>query len=266
MVMRTWRHDGCPCPSRRHSSPFESNTAFAPGCVSYAIASRIWPSRNLISKAPHRRSRVEMTIGIDQSFMGAAMHDMVLVAKRRGETEAAAVWQKRLDILSGGIMKSLTTERDGQETYLEMRLPSSAAGVPYMGMGWVVLSPLAAGWIPDEKVLSNTVSALERTNLKTTHGQVWMPTDGYADGTFSNEIIGKGQASEMEYARTHAEWTRVTQILNLIKTVNTPSLYMEGAWLENSSYHLSERLGGVSKRRVPRHPAYPSISARLVER
>jgi hypothetical protein len=179
---------------------------------------------------------------LTQSFMGAALHDMVLIAKRRGETEAAAVWQKRLDILSGGMMKSLTTERDGQETYLEMRLPNSAAGVPYMGMGWVVLSPLAAGWTPDVQVLSNTVSALERTNLKTTHGQVWMPTDGYADGTFSNEIIGKGQAWEMEYARTHDEWTRVTQILNLINTVNAPSLYMEGAWLENSSYHLSQRL------------------------
>ena len=109
-------------------------------------------------------------------------------------------------------------------------------------MGWVVLSPLAAGWTPNVQVLSNTVSALERTNLKTTHGQVWMPTDGYADGTFSNEIIGKGQAWEMEYARTHDEWTRVMQILNLIKTVNTPSLYMEGAWFENSSYHLSQRL------------------------
>jgi hypothetical protein len=179
---------------------------------------------------------------LTQSFMGAALHDMVLVAKRRGETEAAAVWQKRLDVLSGGIMKSLTTERDGQETYLEMRLPNSAAGVPYLGMGWVVLSPLAAGWTPDAHVLSNTVSALERTNLKTTHGQVWMPTDGYADGTFSNEIIGKGQAWELEYARTHEEWLRALQILNLIGTVNTPSLYMEGAWLEDSHYHLSQRL------------------------
>lgn len=179
---------------------------------------------------------------LTQSFVGAALHDMILVAHRRGEVQAAAVWQKRLDKLRGGIMKSLTTERDGKQTFLEMRLPNSAAGVPYMGMGWVILSPLAAGWTPDEQVLSNTVLALEKNNLKITHDQQWMPTDGYADGTFSNEIIGKGQAWEMEFARTHNEWSRVVQILSLIKTVNNSSLYMEGAWLANSKYHLSQRL------------------------
>ena len=38
---------GASFPICRHISPFASNTAFAPGCVSYAIASRIWSSRKV---------------------------------------------------------------------------------------------------------------------------------------------------------------------------------------------------------------------------
>ena len=179
---------------------------------------------------------------LTQSFTGAALRDMIQVAWRRGDTEAATLWQKRLDILSAGITKSLTTKREGKLTYLEMRLPNSAAGTPYLGLGWVAFSPFAAGWIPDPQVMANTVEMMQRTQVKITQGLAWMPTDGYADGSFSNEIIGKGQAWEMEFARTQGNWQRVDQILMLIQTVNTPRLYMEGAWLENAHYQLSQRL------------------------
>src|SRR6185312_2742920 len=126
-----------------------------------------------------------------------------------------------------------------------MRLPNSAAGVPYLGLGWVALSPVAAQWQPDADpaVMANTVAYMQQHVLQVTRGMPWMPTDGYADGSFSNEIIGKGQAWEMDYARAHGDFQRVAQILALIQVANGSSpLYMEGAWLEDATHKLSQRL------------------------
>lgn len=183
---------------------------------------------------------------LTQSFIGAALQDMVAIAKRRGETDTATLWEKRLDVLRNGMLHNLTVDRNGKRTFLEMRLPNSAAGAPYLGMGWVVLSPLAAGWTPDQQILDNTILTMQQTNLKQTRGQIWMPTDGYADGTFSNEIIGKGQAWELDFAREHGQWSRVMQILQLLAMVNrTAPLYIEGAWLESPRFHLSQRLSNA---------------------
>lgn len=178
---------------------------------------------------------------LTQSFMGAALQEMIHVAESRQDRSDADLWKKRLHELKAGILKQLTIERSGSLTYLEMRLPNSAAGTPYLGMGWVVLSPLAAGWTPSTSILDTTILLMQK-QLKNTNGKTWMPTDGYSDGTFSNEIIGKGQAWEMEYARTHGEWQRLEQILDLVQDVNAAPLYMEGARLESPRYHLSSRL------------------------
>jgi hypothetical protein len=70
-----------------------------------------------------------------------------------------------------------------------------------------------------------------------------MPTDSYPDGTVSNEIIGKGQAWEMDFARSEKDYNRIKQILDLIKIVNAPKpVYMEGGWLEDSGHHQSDKL------------------------
>jgi hypothetical protein len=182
---------------------------------------------------------------LSQSFVGAALKDMAAVARRRGDTERANLWEAKLAILSKGVTKNLTTVRAGKLTYLEMRLPNSAAGVPYLGLGWVALAPIAAGWDPDAdpQVMQNTVAVMQRTLLKVTHGLPWMPTDSYADGSFSNGILGKGQAWEMDYSRVHGDYTRIEQILRLIEEANgTTSLYMEGAWLADAHHNVSSRL------------------------
>jgi hypothetical protein len=182
---------------------------------------------------------------LTQSFVGAALKEMAAVARRRGDTRQADLWEAKLAILSKGVAKNLTTVRDGKLTYLEMRLPNSAAGVPYLGLGWVALAPVAAGWEPDAdpQVMQNTVAVMQHSLLKVTHGLAWMPTDSYADGSFSNQIIGKGQAWEMDYSRAHGDYTRIEQILRLIEIANGSSpLYMEGAWLEDAHHNVTSLL------------------------
>lgn len=182
---------------------------------------------------------------LTQSFVGAALKEMASVARRRGDTEQATIWEQKLAILSKGVAKNLTTVRDGKLTYLEMRLPNSAAGVPYLGLGWVAFGPVAAGWEPDAdpQVMQNTVAFMQHSLLKVTHGLPWMPTDSYADGSFSDQIIGKGQAWEMDYSRAHGDYTRIEQILRLIEIANGSSpLYMEGAWLEDAHHNVTSLL------------------------
>jgi hypothetical protein len=181
---------------------------------------------------------------LTQSFAGAALHDMALIAQRRGATKLSDDWNKKLNILSQGIQKNLTTIRDNKTTYLEMRLPDSDGGVPFLGMGWVTLSPIAAGWEGlDHQVMRNTVAAMQHSMLKTTNGITWMPTDSYPDGSISNEIIGKGMAWEIDFARTEKDDTRIKQILSLIQIVNAPKpVYMEGGWLDGNGRTQSVKI------------------------
>jgi hypothetical protein len=156
--------------------------------------------------------------------------------QEEGATQLADDWNKKLTILSLGIQKNLTTVRNGKTIYLEMRLPDSNGGIPFTGMGWVCLSPVAAGWEGlEHDVMKNTVAEMRRTMLKTTNGVVWMPTDGYPDGSVSNEIIGKEMGWEMDFSRQEKDYPRVRQILALIRTVNVDKpIYMEGGWLEGN--------------------------------
>ncbi|MCD9019933.1 hypothetical protein [Parachryseolinea silvisoli] len=181
---------------------------------------------------------------LTQSFVGAALTDMITVAKRRGAGALGDNWSKKLGLLRQGIAKHLTVQRNGKTTYLEMRLPDSNGGVPFLGMGWVCLAPVAAGWEALEHgVMVNTVAEMQRTLLKTTRGLAWMPTDGYPDGTVSNEIIGKGLGWEMEFCRQEKDYTRVAQILKLIGIVNAgSSIYMEGGWLDAAGIKPSQKL------------------------
>ncbi|WP_158798995.1 hypothetical protein [Pedobacter sp. L105] len=181
---------------------------------------------------------------LTQSFVGAAMKDMARIALRHHSIALANDWNKKLGILSEGINKHLVTTRYGVPTYLEMFLPNSNGGVPYYGMGWVMLSPVAAGWEgADHQVMKNTVQVMEKTFLKHSNNVVWMPTDGYPDSTFSNEIIGKGMAWEIDFARSESNYSRIEEILQLIKVVNAAKpIYMEGGWLEGDGFTLANRL------------------------
>ncbi len=181
---------------------------------------------------------------LTQSFVGAALADMIEIAKRQGDEEMAEQWSHKLRRLSDGIKKNMTTNHYGPTTYSEMRLPDSNAGIPYNGLGWVTLSPIAAGWEGvDHQILKNTVQVMNEKLLQHSNGVYWMPTDGYPDGTFSNEIIGKGIGWEIVFAANEKDYNRLSQILHMIQIVNDKHpIYMEGAWLQGENYWQNKRL------------------------
>jgi hypothetical protein len=178
---------------------------------------------------------------LTQSFVGAAMKDMIKIAERHNSPYLVADWNKKIAILSTGIKTHMVSDYYGAQAYVEMFIPNGNGGVQYNGLGWVTLSPIAAGWEGvDHQILKNTVKIMNEKLLKHSNGVVWMPTDGYPDGRFSNEIIGKGMAWEIDFSRSENDYKRICQILDLILTVNADKpLYLEGAWLEGNGKTLS---------------------------
>ena len=186
---------------------------------------------------------------LTQSFVGAALHSMTELAEKNGEVNQANQWKEKERILSDGIKKHLVVKRDGKDTYAEMFIPNGDGGSPYMGMGWVCFSPVAAGWEGvDHQVLQNTMTYMEQNYLQTSGAIKWMPTDIWADGTFVDEVIGKGIGWELDFARSEENYTRINQILELMKASNVgKSVYMEFAWLEGNGFTRNSR---VTKKEV----------------
>ncbi len=171
---------------------------------------------------------------LTQCFVGAALESMIAVAKRRGESDAASRWQQKLDILRAGIEKHFVQNADGKDVYYELLLNENNEHIPFHGMGWVNLSPVAAQWEPlRHDVMVNTVAALRRS-IQTWNGIKWMPTDSWPTGEFYGQMIGKGIAWEMEYAAREKEWTRLHEICSMLRIIqHQQPIYMENAYLAN---------------------------------
>lgn len=188
---------------------------------------------------------------LTQSFVGAALTDMTVIAERQNDLSIAEHWKEQLETLKRGIKNKMITTHYGIPTYSEMLLPNGDGGISYNGLGWVTLSPIAAGWEGvDHQILKNTVLMMNKKLLKRSNGVVWMPTDGYPDGTFSNEIIGKGIGWEIAFSTNEKDYKRLLEILHLIKIVNGNHLiYMEGGWLQGKDYWQNKRLrnGDIAK-------------------
>lgn len=180
---------------------------------------------------------------LTQHFMGAALEDMIRVADRRGDTKRAKLWRDRLAALRVAVGKSLTREHNGKRIYLEMRLPDSAGGKPYTGMGWINLSPVAAQWEAlDRQVLRDTVAALREVDLSDWHGHKWLATDWYPESGPTPQVIGKGVGWEIDYSRQENEPWRILEWLDFIEAVNEGPLYLESAGYnaETDRWHLAD--------------------------
>lgn len=173
---------------------------------------------------------------LTQCFVGAALESMIAVAKRRSEIDAAARWQDKLDILRSGIRKHFIQNIDGKDVYYELLLAENNVHIPFYGMGWVNLSPVAAQWEPlSHDIMENTVAELRRT-IQTWNDVKWMPTDSWPNGEFYGQMIGKGIAWEIEYAAREKEWTRLYDIFSMLRVVqHRQPLYMENAYLANGA-------------------------------
>ena len=104
---------------------------------------------------------------LTQSFVSAALEELIPIADRRGDTARARKWRERYATLQGAIRQYLMREVDGKQVYMEMRLPDSGAGVPFEGLGWLNFGAVAAQWKGlDAEVMRNTVAEIGRASCR----------------------------------------------------------------------------------------------------
>ncbi len=173
---------------------------------------------------------------LTQCFAGAALEAMITIAKRRNDNEHAARWTERINVIREGVQRHLVRNVNGKEIYRELLLKENNAHIPFDGMGWVNLSPVAAQWEPlEHTVMVNTMEAY-RKGMQTWNGIHWMATDSWPEGEFYGQMIGKGIAWEIEYARNEKEWQRIQDILAMLKIIQYKHpIYMENSFLFNGT-------------------------------
>ncbi len=229
---------------RRGPTPFEDQWySFAAKLLDrstdwpYVLSGRLHADLGLVrnvSLEHSREGRMWDTYDIlTQSFMGAALESMIPIAKNRHDAVHEALWTGRLAGLREAVGKHMTRVLDGNTVYLEMRVPNSDSGVPFEGMGWLNFAPVAAQWEGlDPAVLRDTIAAVRQRTIFDWQGLKPMALDWNADGTFSKSVIGKGVGWELDYCRREGDWERAVQMLDFLKTVHTPAIYMECAVLQ----------------------------------
>jgi hypothetical protein len=237
---------------RRGATPFEERT--------YPLVAKLM---DRTSDAPYVDPRVHLVRNIafehsremrfwdaydllTQSFVGAALEAMADVAERRGDGPHAALWSERLDQLRRAMAAKLVRRIGDRTVYLEMLLPDSGQGVPFLGMSWVNLSPVAAQWEGlGRRVLRNTVEQYRKTGLFELNGLTVLGFETYVDKPPAEEVLGKALGWELDYARQEAagqegEWERIAQILDFLQAVNSDPLIVEGAFFKDGRWTLKD--------------------------
>jgi hypothetical protein len=195
-------------------------------CFEHSREGRFWDTYDLLT----------------QSFVCAALRDMIRVAERRGDSAHAGRWQGRLTSLERAVRDRLTRRLDGQTVYLEMRLPNGGGGVPFEGLGWVNLAPIAAQWEGvDRDILRNTIAALRERATFEWNGKQALATDWWPDRPLEKTVIGKGVGWEMVYSLREGDPDRICQLLDLVEAINNTPLYMESAGLwGDGQWHVGD--------------------------
>lgn len=216
---------GCPSDLYPHMFPPESLKLVFNCAQEHSRENRRWSTFDILT----------------QCFAGAALETMSAVAEKRNDQKSANFWRNRIDLLKEGIDQYMTHEVDGKKCYLEMRLPDSAWGKPFVGKGWMNWAPMPAGWEPLEpEVLHNTIALIRKKMWKTapyTNGKHYMGSSYDEAGKIDTAILGKGIGWDIAYCLDTNDYTRILDWILFLEEVNTCDLLAEnlipkgGKWL-----------------------------------
>ena len=168
---------------------------------------------------------------LSQCFLGGTLEAMAGLADRRGDTADAAFYRETMTRLREGVAANMTRETPEGTVYLEMRLPDGGWGRPFTGVGWPLLSPVAARWQPlASEVLDRTVALLRKRLWRRaphTDGLWYMCTEDDEAGNVTPAIAGKFQAWDMMYSLSRGDFGHILDWLSFVEAVNAPPLLSE---------------------------------------
>lgn len=164
---------------------------------------------------------------LTQSFVAAALEQMIAVAKRIGDAAAAERWRETLTFLEQNIAAKMTRQFDGQTIYAEMLLPTGRAPVMFDGISWLNLATAPSGWTGvDQSLLIATLDAWRRVGRIEWGGPAitaceWTPA-GHTWHTY-----GKMLGWDLVLAIETGRWEAAANVLDFLEQVNTTELYGE---------------------------------------
>lgn len=185
---------------------------------------------------------------LSNSFVVAALENMIDVARRRGDATAAENWHRVSHELADNIHANMTFEHEGKRCYCEMLLPTGRKPEIFPGFSWLNLAPVPAGC----RALSDTV--LENT-IEIWHEKAAIHWDGptitacelnfEASGQYhdwngpaelgcewspeghNNQTYGKMLGWDLRYCVGAGCYRQAYDILCFLEQVNTGELYSE---------------------------------------
>lgn len=166
---------------------------------------------------------------LTNQFVAAAAEQMILVARRRGDSAAAERWAAGLAELAEGIRTGLTRGSGGVTVYREMLVPTASGVTKEDRMSWVCLSPTAAGWSGmDRTIMANTErAAAEALRRRSADGTWYLAVEQTGNGRVKDWVLGKAVGWDIEAARLDGDWQRIADWFDFLESNHTGNLYME---------------------------------------
>ena len=165
---------------------------------------------------------------LTNSFVAAALQEMVKVAAANGHAADTKVWASTLQALRIGIAENLTRQVDGKTVYLELRDFDGGAGTAETGVSWVCLSPFAAGTAGvDAATRRHTAAYTQKVLWKTSGDGGYLAAEGSAAGAVQNYILGKSVGWDIAAALESGDRSHIVQTLRFLEKHHADHIYME---------------------------------------
>lgn len=186
---------------------------------------------------------------LTQSFLGAASEKMHKLAKRRQDSALIEWIDERIPKFKLSIDKYMTRIVYSRKVYLEMRLPDSNFGKPYLGMSWLNLAPVAAEWQAlDPWVLNDTIELMEKKLWvldPVTKKMHLLLCEYDEEGNPSHQIFGKHMAWHIDYCASNQDWGKIASWFDFIAYHHKESsILMEQMNLVNGEWEIGDAGNG----------------------
>ncbi len=174
---------------------------------------------------------------LTNSFVAAALEQMIAVADMFEKGEDAVLWHDTLDKLKKGIHDQLTRTVNGKSVYLEQRYYDGGKYTAENGVSWVCFAPFVTGYSGlDKATLQNTATYARGILFKKAQTGGYLAVESDKNGTVKNWILGKSVGWDLTAACMTEDYAHIRDLLQFLNATHTGDLYMEKMQPTNGSW------------------------------
>ncbi len=165
---------------------------------------------------------------LTNSFVAAALEQMIAVAKTASKEQDAVLWQETLLKLQNGIAKNLTREVDGKTVYREQLYFNDGNVIAEDGVSWVCLSAFASGYGGlDAKILQNTARYVHEKLWKNAQNGGYLAVECSGLGVVKDWILGKSVGWDIIAATAAGDMLHICDTFKFLNSTHQGTIFME---------------------------------------